>query len=368
MTREAYAAAMLPLLAAALLALASSARAEPGCSPVSVAAALAPAERPAYPAFERRPAARPTGAALMIDGRRRDVFIYPAVTEASAGAAATVIVADASNGAVLWSSVLPAEAGAAAAFEHAPVVLSDDAGLAYRAYAGDLAGGVWRLDLPAGPATDWAAVRLADLGELADAGGTVSFPAPPDLFRAVDGDGRPFDGLVFAALVEAGGERRLDLVLLRDYAVHGAEAPALLTASDLTAVGDCADDASACPPASGPGWYLADATPGDALAVAPLIDGGRVFLATHDRLSLDCDTATALRFATVIDLESGAGLLGDDASVALGRQTLAAPAPEAGEVRLPGLAEALGRTGAGSRTADGAGPAGPTPLLAGPAP
>ena len=127
--------------------------------------------------------------------------------------------------------------------------------------------------------------------------------------------------------------------------MQSAQTPAYLATSDLTAVGDCADDASDCPPASGPGWYLADAAPGDALAVAPLIDGGRVFLATHDRLSLDCDTATAVRFATVIDLESGAGLLGDEASVALGRQTLAAPVPEAGEVRLPGLAEALAARG-----------------------
>ncbi|HKK23446.1 MAG TPA: hypothetical protein VJ947_07155, partial [Pseudohaliea sp.] len=99
------------------------------------------------------------------------------------------------------------------------------------------------------------------------------------------------------------------------------------------------------PPASGPGWHLTDAAPGDALAVAPLIDGGRVFLATHERFSLDCDAGTAVRFATVVDLQSGAGLLGEAGSIALGRQALHTPVPGAGEVRLPGLAAALAAEG-----------------------
>jgi hypothetical protein len=163
----------------------------------------------------------------------------------------------------------------------------------------------------------------------------------PDLFHAVDGDGRAFDGVVLAAVVDSGGERRVDLLLLRDYALADGTAVEPVVLSHLARIRACARAGPPCPPAAGPGWYLDAAAPGDALAYAPLVDGGRVFLATHDSRSLDCASATALRFATVIDLETGAGLLGGERSVVLGRQRLAGPVPGDGRILLPGLGEVL---------------------------
>ena len=213
--------------------------------------------------------------------------------------------------------------------------------MAYRAYFGDAAGVVWRLDLTPRPAAGWRLSRLADLSGLAGDSGRVSFPVAPDLFLGIDGSGRSFDGLVLPALVEAAAGRRIDLLLLRDYALDLDAVVEPVRAADLVAARGC--DSPGCPPDGGPGWYLADAAPGDALAVTPLVDGGRIFLATHTARSLACDDASAERFVVIVDLESGMPLFGDDDgdAFALGRQELDGPRPGEGAVQLPGMAEAL---------------------------
>jgi hypothetical protein len=306
-------------------------------------AALAAAGLPDFPPFEVVPAATPVAVSLALDGSSRDSFLYPAQPE-DPGAGGRLIAADARSGAVLWDSQQSAGAPPAG-LEHAPALLEDEEGRATRAYFGDTAGTVWRLDLPPGPAAGWRLSRLADLSGLAGDSGTVSFPVAPDLFLGSDGSGRPFDGLVLPALVEAAAGRRIDLLLLRDYALDPDDRIAPVRAADLVAARGC--ESPGCPPDTGPGWYLADAAPGDALAVAPLIDGGRLFFATHRQLSLDCDEASAERFVVIVDLERAAPLFGGDegGAFALGRRRLDGPRPDGGVVHLPGLAEVLAAEG-----------------------
>lgn len=314
------------------------------CSAAEAVAALPADGVPDYPPFEVLTAGRPAPATLMIDGTLTDLFFYPAAPRAGAGGG-RLVAADARSGAMVWDSDRSADRMLPAPVAHAPAVLTNAEGIAYRAYFGDGAGGVWRLDLPAGPAAAWRLSRLADLAGLATDGGTVTIPVAPDLFRAVDGAGRPFDGLVLSLLVPASQGLQVDLVLLRDYAVDGTQPRQPLESLDLVAVRRCGTPD--CPPPAGPGWYLADAAPGDALAVAPLIDGGRIFLATHNRLSLACDTASAERFVVIVALESGDAVYpGEEGGAfALGRQVLDGPRPADGVIHLPGLAEALAAQG-----------------------
>ncbi|MHA7816195.1 MAG: hypothetical protein ACX93N_06950 [Pseudohaliea sp.] len=285
---------------------------------------------------------------LLIDRALVEAFLYPARPGDHAGDG-RLIAADARSGAVLWDSRSARAALLPAALEHAPAMLEDAQGRAYRAYFGDSAGTLWRLDLPPGPTEAWRLSRLADLEALASVSGRVSFPVAPELFRAVDGTGRPFDGLLLPALVEEGAGSRIDLLLVRDYALDPDAPLVTVVAADLDAARDC--ETAGCPPDAGPGWYLADAAPGDALAVAPLIDGGRVFLATHTRLSRACDSASAERFVVVVDLETATPMLegtsGD--ALSLGRQALEGPYPVDGAIRVPGLAEALAAQGVGER-------------------
>ncbi len=317
--------------------------AELTCTAAGAVASLAVGGLPAFPPFEVVPAATPVAVSLALDGSPRDGFLYPAQPEVP-GAGGRLIAADARSGAVLWDSQQSAGAPPAA-LEHAPALLEDEQGRATRAYFGDTAGTVWRLDLPPGPAAGWRLARIADVAGLATDGGTVSFPVAPDLFLGSDGSGRPFDGLVLPALVETAAGRRIDLLLLRDYALDQGDAPEPVRADDLVAARDC--ESPGCPPDTGPGWHLADAAPGDALAVAPLIDGGRIFLASHAQLSLDCDDASAERFVVIVDLERAAPLFGgdDEEAFALGRRVLDGPRPDGGVVQLPGLAEALAADG-----------------------
>lgn len=336
---------LLSVLLAMLLCHPAAARGEVRTSAPCSAAAVASLGSggvPDYPGFEVVPAARPAAATVLIDGALTELFLYPAQARDGGG---RLIAADARSGAVVWDSGQAVDGELPAAIGHAPAVLADARGLAYRAYFGDGAGGVWRLDLPPGGAAAWRLNRLADLRGLATDAGTVAIPVEPDLFRAVDGAGRPFDGLVLSALVAADNGQRVDLVLLRDYAVDGTGLEETLDRSDLAAVRSC--DKADCPPDTGPGWYLADAAPGNALAVAPLIDGGRIFLATHERLSRDCDSGSAERFVVIVDLASASPLYttteGD--AFALGRQVLDGPRPADGRIYAPGLAEALGAAG-----------------------
>ncbi|WP_035517066.1 pilus assembly protein [Pseudohaliea rubra] len=319
----------------------------PPCAAGELVASLAPGGVPDYPPFEVVPAGRPVRATVANDGGRLDLFLYPAEPTADAADRGRLIAADANSGAVRWDSSRAAGAARPASLEHAPALLVNNRGVAYRAYFGDGAGGIWRLDLPPGPTTGWSLDRLASLEGLASGVGAVAFPVAPDLFLGVDGTGRPFDGLVLSALIDEEDGRRIDLLLLRDYALDEGQPEKTLAAEDLVAVRAC--DTVTCPPASGPGWYLAAAAPGDALAVAPLIDGGRIFLATHTRLSLSCEDATAERFVVVVDLERGEPVLeGDQAGgFALGRQRLEGPRPVQGAIHSPGLREALERRGLG---------------------
>ncbi|MEQ8265254.1 hypothetical protein [Pseudohaliea sp.] len=317
--------------------------AAPACTAAEAVASLGIGGQPDFPPFEVVPAATPVATTLQIDGASHEIFLYPArpVDPATGG---RLIAADALSGAVLWDSQRSA-AALPAALEHAPALLEDDQGRAYRAYLGDAAGNVWRLDIPRESVAEWRLSLLADLAGLAGGGGTVSFPVGPDLFLGVDGIGRPFDGLVLPVLVETVAGRRIDLLLLRDYALDQGVALEPVRATDLVAARDC--ESPGCPPDTGPGWHLADAAPGDALAVVPLIDGGRIFLATHARLSLACDDASAERFLVIVDLESALPLFGGDDgdAFALGRRVLDGPRPEGGVVHLQGMDEALAARG-----------------------
>jgi len=317
--------------------------APPACTAAEAVASLGAGGLPDYPPFEVIPAAMPTATMLLVDGSVRESFLYPA-RPLDTAIGGRLIAADARSGVVLWDSEQSADA-LPAALEHAPSLLEDEQGVAYRAYFGDAAGIVWRLDLTPGPVAGWRLSRLADLSGLAGDSGSVSFLVAPDLFLGIDGSGRPFDGLVLPALVEAAAGRRIDLLLLRDYALDPDAAVEPVRAADLVAARDC--ESSGCPPDTGPGWYLAGAAPGDALAVTPLVDGGRIFLATHTQRSLDCDDASAERFVVIVDLESGMPLFGDDDgdAFALGRQELDGPRPGEGVVQLPGMAEALAARG-----------------------
>lgn len=316
------------------------------CEDTFVTAGFAGGDSPAWTAFALPPLTAPAAAVLEFAGSRREVWLYLAAGAAVGGPAPNdalqLVIAD-DAGVPLWSAGSAAPLRIAAPVAASPAVLETAGGVAYRAYLGDGTGGVWRVDFPPGsPPSAWRISRLADLAGLAG-DGKVSFPVAPDLVRAVDDSGRPFDGVVLAALVEEGGQRRIDLALLRVYGLDAAGRDDHLETGDLIDAAACDQAVSSCPPATGPGWYLRGASAGDALMASPLIDGGRIFLATYARASLDCEATTAVRFAGIIELESGRSLLGDAQAVALERQPLEGPAIEGGRLQLPGLAAALER-------------------------
>lgn len=293
-----------------------------------------------------RPLAAPLRTALPAPGGRRDAWLYLAATGADA-APTRLVAVDPRSGALLWSAAVPESAALAAPGQPAPALLRDHRELARRAYLGDAAGNLWRIDFPdGGGAGAPRFIRVADLVGLAAPGGSVAIDVTPDVFRALDSEGHAYDGVVVAVSVRAAGRQRIDLVLLRDYVSGGHERPrAATTVSDLTRIDDCRLPSRPCAVGRGPGWYRQDVLAGDRPLAAPLVDGGRVFLGAYDSAALDCDALTAPLFATVIDLRSGESQLDDERFLALGQQPLAGPAVVGDRVMLPGLLRAVRERG-----------------------
>ena len=331
------------LVLAAAASAAGGAGSDDGCAGVTAVgfAADAPARR-----LRPAPLGPPARVRVRYGAVPRSVRVYVAAAAPAGAGARAVIVGD--SGTVLWSGPLGAAGGPAAASGRVDygelAFLRRSDGTAYRAYFGDSAGRIWRLELLSPVADGPAAARwrVLPLATLADRRGTgPGFTVRPELFRGIDGAGEPFDGVLLAGVVSAAGTERIDLFLLRDYVVAGARSAEAVVAGRLADAGACTADEDGCPPAVGPGWRLEGAARGDTLAGGPLLDGGRIYLASYLSASVDCESGTAQRFAAVVDLATAAAPATLPPLLDIGRGAPAEPALDAGGIDLPGLPAAL---------------------------
>ncbi|GAB3281107.1 pilus assembly protein [Parahaliea aestuarii] len=210
---------------------------------------------------------------------------------------------DAFSGELLWKAVQgEGTARGDTRFEHPglqhsipsrPAALRDSRGLIYRLYVGDSGGNLWRVDVPPGEGEGhrrqhWSVTQLAAFSE-ADDSGDRRFFHPPDIVRARDGEGRPFDGVLIASGNRAAPnatETRDGLFYLRDYAVApGAplQVPQVLTAANLPDRSDCAVSGTGCEPgaddvAVARGWRLMFPGVGEKGLSAPLTEAGTAYL------------------------------------------------------------------------------------------
>ena len=221
----------------------------------------------------------------------------------------------------------------------AAAVLTRADGVAYRLYAGDHAGRVWRVDLPpltraSDAATLWRVTLLADLAPTT--GNRVTgFSLAPDLVRSVDEQGRPFDGILLAsgrqgATPDSQGAVGGGLFFLRDYAVSvrppGAEASPVITASDLMP--------APAARGAGAGWVAAYQRAGEVARHSPHTDGGRVFLMTAAKTA-GCDRP-AVNFTYIFNLSDGRPLTDTLPGSVAGVGQLGGPGIDGHDILLPG--------------------------------
>jgi type IV pilus assembly protein PilY1 len=177
------------------------------------------------------------------------------------------------------------------------IVDSDRDGFVDRAYVGDMAGNVWRMDLDDGsstnPSSNWALYKLASLGPR-------KFFYPPDVVLGKD----------FTSVLIGSGDREKPLdnstsdafYMIKDAKTgrSGAGQPTIV-AADL--VVNTADATTA------KGWYYNLNTAGEKVVNAPLTIGGVVYfgtnMPTNDPLSCKGSTGRARSYA--MNFLTGAG-------------------------------------------------------------
>ena len=151
----------------------------------------------------------------------------------------------------------------------------DAKGFVDRAYVGDLAGNVWRMDLddPSSSTNDSAGWKLHKLASL----GARKFFYPPDVVL----------GATFHAVVIGSGDREKPLVqtssdrfyMLKDMKL-GLDGTGQTTITQSDLVVNTADSTSA------KGWYYNFATDGERLVNAPLTIGGSVYFGTNKPITV----------------------------------------------------------------------------------
>lgn len=294
-------------------------------------------------------------ATLNIDGERVDAAI---VTDAARDqlsidwpplhSRTRLMLVALASGEVLWE-LGPPQQGASSALESgdsrttaplgAAAVLNGVDGVAYRLYAGDHAGRVWRIELPplnrASDAADlWQGALFADLTPTGGDPG-AGFSLAPDLVRSIDAEGRPFDGIILAsggepAASDSPGTIGGGLFFLRDYVVNlrspGDEAPPAITVSDLmpapAAMG------------AGAGWFAGYQRAAEVASHSPYTDGGRVFLITAAKAP-ECDRPSTI-FTYIFNLSDGRPLTDTLPGSVAGMGRLGGPVTDGHDILLPG--------------------------------
>ena len=151
----------------------------------------------------------------------------------------------------------------------------DAKGFVDRAYVGDLAGNVWRMDLddPSSSTNDPAGWKLHKLASL----GARKFFYPPDVVM----------GATFHAVVIGSGDREKPLVqtssdrfyMIKDMKL-GLDGTGQTTITQSDLVVNTADSTSA------KGWYYSFSTDGERVVNAPLTIGGSVYFGTNKPITV----------------------------------------------------------------------------------
>jgi type IV pilus assembly protein PilY1 len=290
--------------------LLAQAQSQPAPCFVSAAADVAQQGRRALP--------QASPATVEVAAQATRVVLYTgSAADGAAPGPAGISIAAADSGEILWYATPATGADATghrvehralgAAITAGAAVLTDSRGIAYRAYVGDTAGNVWRIDLPASGPGDWSLRRVAALRD-PQTGHAPVFAFAPDVVRTVDGRGRPFHGLVLAGAGAAGDAAPRHLFYLRDYAQPDAGgAPSLpIGWGDLTDADACAGR-SVCN-SSAAGWRLPLSRPGEVAAGRALVEGGRVFLSTWLPDAAECDRERGTAAVYTVRLADGAPL------------------------------------------------------------
>lgn len=213
----------------------------------------------------------------------------------------------------------------------------DAGGLTDRAYVGDLAGNVWRMDLDDGSTSNdpsgWTLHKLAALG-------ARKFFFPPDVVI----------GSAFDAVLIGSGDREKPLAtssadkfyMLKDMALGFSGAgQATIGESDLLQITTSVAQSTDLGPKKG--WYYPLAS-GEKVVNAPITIGGVVYYGTNKPISqLACRANVGQARSYAVDFFSGAGTrppgqgtLDDAFSEVLGPLTGLPPSPVAGLVDVGG--------------------------------
>lgn len=278
----------------------------------------------------------------------RDALIY-ATLSSDVSPASRIVAIDAATGSLLWFAEDTPGAGRLGAISAPPAILLDALGVAYRAYVGDGAGQIWRIDLRANVKNS----RLRLLAEPGVSTGDItrlSFETTPDVVRGFDAAGRPYDGVVLTGRVDSGIGPRLELFFLRDEVTssergedRSGESSILL--SHLCDIEACSEAGGGCRDSGAKGWRRSLGTArgpeGELRLLAPLIDGGRVFVTAASANTDDCQSPDAQRRLFLIDVATGCPLLPGLNSIDLGRGDARDPEIIDGRIAIPGLIERL---------------------------
>jgi type IV pilus assembly protein PilY1 len=231
------------------------------------------------------------------------------------------------GGAVSISTSVPSEVA---------VVDSDRDGFIDRAYVGDMAGNVWRMDLDDGttsnPESAWSLHKLANLG-------ARKFFYPPDVVLTSG----------FAAVIIGSGDREKPLSTTssdRIYMVKDAKTGFDGSGQTTIVQGDLVPNTTATTAelAASKGWFY-DLRTGEKVVNGPLTVGGVVYLGTNRPVaSTSCTGNLGEARSYALDFFTGAGVrvpggigTGDDAySLVLAPLTGLPPSPVAGLVDVGG--------------------------------
>jgi type IV pilus assembly protein PilY1 len=195
----------------------------------------------------------------------------------------------AANGTDVMSASVPSEVA---------VLDSDLDGFIDRAYVGDVAGNLWRMDLDDGtssnPSTGWNLYKLASLG-------ARKFFYPPDVVFTTN----------FAAVLIGSGDREKPLLTTssdRVFMVKDANparivtSPTVITQTDLVA-----NTSTTLQLSTAKGWYY-DLRAGEKVVNGPLTVGGITYFGTNrPDASLACKANLGEARSYALDFESGHG-------------------------------------------------------------
>jgi type IV pilus assembly protein PilY1 len=232
------------------------------------------------------------------------------------------------GGSVSISTSIPSEVA---------VVDSDRDGFIDRAYVGDMAGNIWRMDLDDGtssnPSSAWSLHKLANLG-------ARKFFYPPDVVLTSG----------FAAVIVGSGDREKPLSPTssdRIYMIKDAKTGFDGSGQTTIVQGDLVPNTTATTAelAASKGWFY-DLRTGEKVVNGPLTVGGVVYLGTNRPVaSTSCTGNLGEARSYALDFFTGAGTrvpggvgTGDDAySLVLAPLTGLPPSPVAGLVDVGGV-------------------------------